>query len=118
MCVRMALCFLSGSAAPWKQSPSGRQAGRQAGTAVGLLNVGSGLQGGSARASLITAQMPLFIFRTLQLILVPVSEPLGKSDLLLPLRAVHVLSLSLSARQALKTNFKANIVFIFKASRE
>lgn len=91
------------------------QAGRQAGTAAGLLNVGSGLQGGSAWASLITAQMPLFIFRTVQLILVPVSEPLGKSDLLLPFRAVHVLSLALSARQAFKTNFKANIIFIFTA---
>lgn len=93
-------------------------AGRQAGSAVGLLNVGSGLQGGSVLASLITAQMPLFIFRTVQLILVPVSEPLGKSDLLLPLRAVHVLSLTLGARQAFKTNFKANIVFTFTASRD
>lgn len=111
----MAFCFLSGSAAPWKQSPSGRQ---QAGTAVGLLNVGSGLQGGSALASLITAQMPLFIFRTVQLISVPVSEPLGKSDLLLPLRAAHVLSLTLGARQAFKTNFRANIVFTFTASRD
>lgn len=47
MCVQ-AFCFLSGSAAPWKQSPSGRQAG----TAVGLLNVGSGLQGGEHSALL------------------------------------------------------------------
>lgn len=99
------------------EAKSIRQAGWQAGAAVGLLNVGSGLQGGSTQASLITAQMPLFIFRIVQLILVPVSEPLGKSDLLLPLRAVHVLSLTPSARQAFKTNFKANIVFIFTASR-
>lgn len=38
---------------------------------------------GSAQAYLITAQMPLFIFRTVQLISAAVSEPLGKSDLLL-----------------------------------
>lgn len=110
-CVCMAFCFLSGSV---EVHQAGR--GRQAGTAVGLLNVGSGLQGGSARASLITAQMPLFIFRTVQLISVPVSEPLGKSDPLLPHGAAHVLSLALSARQAFKTNFKANIVFT--ASRD
>lgn len=97
------------------EAKSIRQAGRHC---LGLLNVGSGLQGGSARASLITTQMPLFIFRTVQLILVPVSEPLGKSDLLLPLTAVHVLSLTLSARQAFKTDFKANIIFIFTASRD
>lgn len=91
----------------------------QAGTAVGLLNVGSGLQGGSTQASLITAQMPLFIFRTVQLILVPASEPLGKSDLLLPLGAAHVLSLTPSARQAFKkTSFKANIVFMITARRQ
>lgn len=96
-----------------------RQAGsRLAGSAMGLLNVGSGPQGGSTQASLITAQMPLFIFRIVQLILVPVSEPLGKSDLLLPLRAVHVLSLASSARQAFKTDFRANIVFILRAWRD
>ena len=86
------------------------QAGGQAGTAVGLLNVGSGLQGGSTQASLITAQMPLFIFRTLQLILVPVSEPLGKSDLLLPLGAVHVLSLTPSARQKKKKKQNSRLI--------
>lgn len=91
---------------------------RLAGSAIGLLNVGSGPQGGSTQASLITAQMPLFIFRIVQLISVPVSEPLGKSDLLLPLRAVHVLSLASSARQAFKTDFRANTVFIFRAWRD
>lgn len=89
---------------------------RQAGTAVGLLNVGSGLQGGNAPAYLITAQMPLFIFRTVQLISVPVSEPLGKSDLLLPLRVVRVLSLTHGTRRAFKTHFKANVIFTFTAS--
>lgn len=111
VCVQ-AFCFLSGSAAPWKQSPSGRQAG----AAVGLLNAGSGLQGGNAPAYLITAQMPLFIFRRLQLISVPVSEPLGKSDLLLPLRVVRVLSLTHGTRRAFKTHFKANVIFTFTAS--
>lgn len=48
-----------------------RKSIRQAGAAAGLLNVGSGLQGRSTQASLITAQMPLFIFRIVQLILVP-----------------------------------------------
>lgn len=70
---------------------------------------------GSAQTYLITAQMPLFIFRTLQLISVPVSEPSGKSDLLLPLVVVHVLSLTLSIRQTFKTNLKANVVFTFKS---
>lgn len=87
---------------------------RQAGAAVGLLNVGSGLQGGSAPAYLITAQMPLFIFRTVQLISVPVSEPLGKSDLLLPLRVVRVLSLT--HQTGIQTHFKANVIFTFTAS--
>lgn len=77
----------------------GSRVHQAAGTAVGLLNVGSGLQGGNAPAYLITAQMPLFIFRTVQLISVPVSEPLGKSDLLLPLKLVHVLSLTHGTRQ-------------------
>lgn len=65
------------------------QAGRGLllGAAGGLLNVGSGLRGRSTQASLITAQMPLFIFRIVQLISVLVSEPLGKSDPLLPLWA-------------------------------
>lgn len=96
-----AVCFPSASPAK-----SIKQAGRQAGGgcgggqcgglsggadrgtgggAVGLLNVGSGLQGGSTQTPLITAQMPLFIFRIVQLISAPVSEPLGKSDPLLPL---------------------------------
>lgn len=48
----------------------------------------------SSQTYLIKAQMPLFIFRAAQLISALVSEPLGKSDLLLPLGAAHVHSLT------------------------
>lgn len=54
----------------------------------------------------------------MQLISVPVSEPLGKSDLLLALGAVHVHSLTLRSRQPFKTNFKANIEFACTASSD
>lgn len=45
----------------------------QTGAAVGLFNVGSGL----GRGGLITAQMLLFISGIVQLILLPMQEPLG-----------------------------------------
>lgn len=61
---------------------------------------------GSARAYLITAQAPLFIFRAAQLISVPVSEPWGKSDLLLPRRVVHVLSPARANQTAIQNHFQ------------
>lgn len=48
----------------------------QTGAAVGLFNVGSGLGRGGG-GGLITAQMLLFISGIVQLILLPMPEPLG-----------------------------------------
>ena len=110
-------CVVTGIVFPVRLSTEAKSI-RQAGTTVGLLNVGSGLQGGSTKASLITAQKPFFIFSTVQLISVLMSEPLGKSDLLSALRTMHVLYVALGARQAFKTNSKTNLLFIFTASRE
>lgn len=88
---------------------------RRAGAAVGLPIVGSGLQGGSPLVSSIMAQMPLFIVGVVQLICAVCQNLWG--NLTCYWLPGHVLSLW-SAGQALKTNFSANNVFIFQASRD